>query len=350
MTIRVGVIGAGTIADLVHLPQYQAHPNVELVAVADVDLARAERAAEKYGAPHAYGDAETMLAQARLDAVSICTPNSSHVAIALQAVEHGVHILVEKPMATSVAEARRLAEAVHEHKRICMVGMTHRFRNEAKAVKRFVEAGDLGDIYYVKAKILRRRGTPSGWFTSKALSGGGPLMDIGVHALDLAWWIAGMPRPKSVTGQLVRGLGHYETDMISHWQSSDPYNQDGAIFDVEDFASAFIRFEHGLVLQLEASWALNGEQDDALKVDVFGKCGGVSMDPLRFYSEQHHVLTESTLSVDINDPYVDEIHEFVDAVQTQRQPLATVDQGVTVVDMLTAIVRSAEAQGEVSLA
>jgi predicted dehydrogenase len=349
MTVRVGVIGTGSIAELGHLPHYQNHPDVELVAVADTNLVRAQKAAEKYSAATAYGDAAEMLSTEKLDAVSVCTPNSSHINLALMAVERGIDVLVEKPMATDKDEALQLAEAIHKSRRICMVGMTHRFRNEAQVLKRFVESGDLGEIYYAKAKILRRRGTPSGWFTSLSQSGGGPLMDIGVHALDLAWWIVGLPKPKSVSGQLVRGIGRDQTEMISRWQSADAFNQDNSIFDVEDFTSAFIRFENGLVIQLEASWALNGPQDDALKVDVFGSRGGLSLDPLRFYSEQNHIVTEAELSVDKNDPYVNEINEFISAVQTRRQPLITVDQGVTVVDMLTAITRSSELQSEVVL-
>jgi predicted dehydrogenase len=347
--LRVGVIGTGTIARVGHLPHYQAHPDVELVALADVDADRAQVVADEFGASRVYTDVTEMFKQERLDAVSICTPNHTHAPLTLLAFENGVDVLVEKPLCTDVAQAEQVVRAAEGLGRICMVGMTHRFRNEARAIKRFIEAGDLGQIYYAKTRILRRRGTPAGWFTDKSKSGGGPLMDIGVHALDLAWWLVGTPTAVSVSGQLVQGIGRYDTLMSSRWQSADKANQDNAVFDVEDFASAYIRFDTGMVLQLEVSWALNGPQDDALKVDIFGSRGGISLDPLVYYTEQNRILVESHLSIEKNDFYRDEINHFVHAVQTREQPLPTVRQGAEVVRMLDAIVRSADARREVVL-
>ncbi|CAM3718319.1 Gfo/Idh/MocA family protein [Alicyclobacillus pomorum] len=349
MTVRVGVIGTGSISRVGHLPHYRNHPEVELVAVADVDPTRAEKVAAEFGAARWYANPTDMFDSERLDAVSICTANNSHVPLALMAFEHGADVLVEKPLATDLAAARQLADAATKHGRICMVGMTHRFRNDAQALKRFVEAGDLGDLYAARAQILRRRGTPAGWFTNRAVSGGGPLMDIGVHVLDLAWWLAGMPVPETVSGHLVTGIGRYNTVMSSRWRSSDAANQDNGVFDVEDYASAYIRFKNGLVLQLEVSWALNGPQDDNLKVDLYGTKGGVSLDPLTYYSERNDIFLDSSPSIERNDPYEAEIHHFVEAVKTRTQPLIPVEQGVSIVEMLTAIVASAERRREVVL-
>lgn len=335
MTIKVGVIGIGSIARLAHLPNYRKNKDVELVAVADFDEARARAVADEFGVPRVYTDVAEMFKAEKLDAVSICTPNTSHVPLALIALENGVDVLLEKPLSTDYQEALQLVEAVKKSNRICMIGMPHRFRNEARSIKRFVDHGDVGDIYYVKAKILRRRGTPTGWFTDKSKSGGGPLMDIGVHALDVAWWITGRPQATSVTGQLVQGIGAYKTAMTSRWKSADAANQDNAVFDVEDFASAYIRFQNGMVLSLEVSWALNGAQDDAVKVDVFGTKGGVSLDPLCFYGERDDIFTESRIDIVSNDFYEDEINHFVETVQTRTAPLITAEQGAQIVQMLS---------------
>ncbi|WP_067934109.1 Gfo/Idh/MocA family protein [Alicyclobacillus kakegawensis] len=347
--LRVAVIGAGTIAKVAHLPNYRSHPDVELAAVADLDADRARHLAEEFGVKAVYTDVQTMLEAEQLDAVSICTPNRTHAALVRTALAHGVDVLVEKPLCTDVGDARRLVEAAQRGGRICMVGMTHRFRSDVQAIKRFIDAGDLGRLYYVRAHILRQRGTPAGWFTDKSKSGGGCLMDIGVHALDLAWWLVGMPDLLSASGQLVAGIGRYQTLTASRWQSSDPDNRDNQVFDVEDFATAYLRFAGGLVLQLEVSWAVNGPQDDALKVDVFGEAGGITLDPPVFYTEHNRVLTESKLSVESNHFYQDEIYHFVECIQQRRQPLCTFDQGAKVVQMLLAIAQSAATGREVRL-
>ncbi len=345
---KIAVIGAGSIAQIGHLPYYRDHPDVDLVAVVDVNLERAQQVAAKFGAPNAYADAKEMFQREKPDAVSICTTNSTHVPLAMLAIEQGADVLVEKPLAIESSEAWRLVEAARASDRICMVGMTHRYRNEADAVKRYVDAGELGDIYYAKAKILRRRGTPTGWFTDKSKSGGGPLMDIGVHVLDLAWWLLGQPTAKRISGQLVQGVGRYDT-VASRWKSADEQNQDNSVFDVEDFASAYIRFENNLVLQLEVSWAVNGPQDDALKVDLFGTKAGISIDPLTFYSERNQIMLESNMTTVKNDPYKDEINHFVDCIARHVQPLSPVEQGARVVEMLQGIVRSSELQREIEL-
>lgn len=270
MPIRVGVIGVGSIAEIAHLPNYRKNDQVVLAAVADFNEQRAQSVANKFGVAAAYTDVEQMLANENIDAVSICTPNTSHVPLALTAIRHGVDVLLEKPLSTDYSEAKALVAEAEKANRICMIGMPHRFRNQARALKHLVDAGELGDIYYVKAKILRRRGTPTGWFTDRSKSGGGSLMDIGVHALDLAWWITGMQKPAKISGQLVQGIGKYNTLMTGRWKSADAANQDNSVFDVEDFSTAYIRFENGMVLSLEVSWALNGPQDDAVKVDAYG--------------------------------------------------------------------------------
>ncbi|MFT4416479.1 Gfo/Idh/MocA family protein [Fredinandcohnia humi] len=347
--IRVGVIGAGTIAEIGHLPYYQQHPDVELVSVVDMNLERARSIANKFGASSAYQTAEEMFENEDIDAVSICTSNVSHIPLAQLAITNGVDVLIEKPIGISYADAQALAKKVAKNNRICMVGMTHRFRNEAIAAKRFIDNGDVGDVYYVKAKILRRRGTPTGWFTDKSIAGGGPLMDIGVHVLDLAWWLVGKPNPETVTGHLVKGIGKYNTEMFSTWNSSQPENRENQIFDVEDFGTALIRFDNGIVLHLEVSWAINGAQDEGLKVEVFGTKGGISLEPLVYYTEMNNIFLESKLAIEKNNPMESEMNHFIESVQTRNQPLIDANDGAKIIGMLEGIYLSSDFKKEINI-
>ncbi|KKI92099.1 oxidoreductase [Bacillus sp. SA1-12] len=347
--VKIGVIGTGTIAEHGHLPNYQQNTDVELVAFADTNVVRAEQMAAKYHVSKVYSDAEEMLKNEKLDAVSICTSNDAHIALAKLAIGYGVDVLVEKPIGTSYQEAQELVERSEQQNRICMVGMTHRFRNESQALKQIVEANRLGEIYYAKVKILRRRGTPTGWFSDFSRSGGGPLMDIGVHALDLAWWILGQPEAEKISGFLKKGIGSYNTKLLGRWESSNPYNRKNEVFDVEDFAAALIRFKSGLVMNLEVSWAMNGAQDDAIGIDVYGTEGGVSLDPLCYYSEVEQFFTEAKLDVSKNNPMKDEINHFVSCVQKRTTPLIPAEQGAEVLRMLEGITESSKQNQEILL-
>lgn len=354
--LRVGIIGVGTIAKVAHLPNYAKRDDVDVVAFADLETQRVEGIAAQFAADHGvakptvYATAQDMFAHERLDAVSICTPNGSHVELALIALAAGVHVLLEKPMAVALQDADALVAAANQSGKTLMVGMSNRYRQDSEVLKRYVDSGVLGEIYYAKTRILRRRGTPTGWFTDLSIAGGGPLMDIGVHALDLTWWLAGTPQPKSVTGFLYQGIGNRDKlDFNQTWSASSAGNAHNEVFTTEDFASAFIRFQNGFVLQLEVSWAINGAQDDALKVDIFGTHGGVSLDPLQVYGTKHGVLTAETPSVPSGNLYQREVNHFIDCIHTGNTPCSTVDQGRSIVQMLTGIVTSSAEGREVLL-
>ncbi|MFS0837543.1 Gfo/Idh/MocA family protein [Paenibacillus sp. 1P03SA] len=348
MSIRVGVIGAGSIAHMFHLKHYKEHPGVELAAVADIDKARADKTAAEYGTA-SYASAEEMLNAERLDAVSICTFNDSHVALSLLALERGLDVLVEKPMAMNRDEAGRLRDKAAESDRIVMVGMSHRYRADAQALQGMAVSGRLGSIYYAKTKVLRQRGVPEGWFTDSRYSGGGPMMDIGVHVLDLAWWMMGCPQPESVTGRLFRKIAPYSTKGIAAYTAHSDINKSEGVYDVEDLGTAFITFKNGAVLTVEASWAVNGSQDDAVKVELYGTEGGGSLEPLSVFTEVNGFPVEHKLSVPSVDYYKAEIDHFVDCVRTRRRPLSDAAQGCEVVGMLEAIRLSSESGGPIRL-
>ncbi|MCY0874952.1 MAG: Gfo/Idh/MocA family oxidoreductase [Firmicutes bacterium] len=351
--LRVGIVGVGAIAQAGHIPSYLRRDDVEIIAFADPEESRVREVAKKLAADHGvatahvYASLAAMVEDVTLDAVSICTPNNSHVELAVYALEHGLHVLLEKPMGLSREEGARLKDVARASGKTLMVGMTHRYREDAAVLKRFVEAGDLGELYYAKTRILRRRGSPTGWFTDAKVSGGGPLMDIGVHALDLTWWLMGTPRPISVSGFLHKGIGNDGLDFINTWQAQSAGNEDNQIYTTEDFAAAFIRFDTGAVLQVEVAWSLNGEQDDALKVDIFGSKGGVSLDPLRYYSVAHRVLTETKPVVGMGAYYEREINHFLECVRTGQTPISNVTEGRTVIDMLCGIAESSRQQAEI---
>ncbi|MEH7301359.1 Gfo/Idh/MocA family protein [Neobacillus drentensis] len=346
--MKVGIIGAGAIAEMAHLPFYTNHPDVELVALTDFNEERAQLMAQQFNVKRVYSKAEEMFRNEKLDAVSICTRNDTHIEFAKMALQYGVHVLVEKPLALNVKEALELERAVEEASKICMVGMTHRFRNDTTALKRVIDAGDLGNIYYVKARMLQRRNTPSGWFTDKSKSGGGPLMDIGVHVLDLAWWLSGQPDIASVSGHLVQGIGHYQTMVEGRWESAVKASPSYS-FDVEDFASAFLRFKNGLVIQLEVSWAINGLADEGIMIELFGTKAGARLKPLSLYSEHQQVLTETKLNVPANNPYQEEIHHFIQSILCSNPTLIDISQGVKVMKMLEAISESSRQKKEVNV-
>jgi len=344
--IKVGVVGAGAVARLAHLPGYAADPRVEIVGVVDTAQHRAEALAEMFGS-QAYPSIAALLSEGGAQAVSICVPNSVHAPLALEALRGGADVLIEKPMALEPSEATEIAATARSDGRVLMVGMTHRFTNRATVLARYLDAGRFGRIYHARAVWMRRRGDPGGWFTDKKYSGGGAMMDIGVHALDLAWWLMGRPEPVRVTGSLHREIAPYETEFVGAWPTADRPAE--AVFDVDDFMAAHIQFENGASLEISVAWAVNGP-DGSLDLDLYGTKGGARLNPLTVYTEEEGVVTNSTPLVPSDgDTWTDEVRHFVDVVESRAEPLITGEQGVQVVRMLHAISQSAEQGRQVDL-
>lgn len=355
--VRVGIVGVGAIAQMAHLPNYAKDADVEIVALADPETGRAGEYARNFTAkfdrpePRVFASLADMARTfgSQVDAVSICTPNLTHVELAREALASGWHVLLEKPMGTVVTDVEDLVSIAESSDRVLMIGQSHRYREDVEAIKRFIDAGDLGDIYYAKTRILRRRGTPSGWFTDLSRSGGGPLMDIGVHALDLTWWLTGARKPLTVSGFLHRGIGQDHPSFVRRWTAQMAGNANNETYTTEDFAAGFIRLEGGLVLEMEVSWALNGPEDDALKVEIFGSKGGVSLDPLRFFGVSHGILTTTTPAVGMGPLYEREINHFLTCVRTDQRPFSPPEEGLQVVRMLAALGESSSLGREVLL-
>jgi predicted dehydrogenase len=261
--LRAGVVGL--VMGQWHAARYYENPNVDLVAVADLREERLRTVGDKYEVPNRYADAGEMIAKESLDILSIATPNKFHRPYAVAALESGAHVLCEKPMATNAAEAKMMLDAAEKAGRRIMINFSYRFHPQSWAMKQEAEAGMLGDIYFARTIWHRRRGIPGlgGWFGQKDLAGGGPLIDLGVHRLDLALWLMEYPKPTWVLGCAYDHLG------------SAKAGAEGKMFDVEDLAVGLIRFDNGASIALEASWMADIKEREMMETRFLGTRGGM---------------------------------------------------------------------------
>ncbi|WP_223691357.1 Gfo/Idh/MocA family protein [Leifsonia poae] len=347
---RIGVIGLGTIATE-HLKAYQRCADAEVVAVCDLDRDRAEAARTRFGVEHSCGTAAELLADPDIDAVSVCVPNDQHAPIALAALAAGKHVLVEKPMAITVADAEALVAASRESGKVLQVGYVRRFSPNALLLKRFIDAGDLGEIYLAKASLLRAAGNPGGWFSDRSVSGGGPLIDLGVHLIDLCWWLMGAPRAVTVSGSTFSRLGaRHNIDRPSRYRAA---TANPPATTVEDYAGAHVRFANGAALFVDTSYSLHGR--DETSVRLYGDRGGAELEPeLTLITEQNdtvlhvHPQLEST-TFDLDTAFANEVAHFVAAARGEAAPEATAEHGLELTRILAAIYESAQQGHEIPL-
>lgn len=349
--IKIAIAGAGNIAQNAHLPVYAAREDVEVVAICDINLDRARAAAAKFGIPNAFASAREMIRDVPCDAVDICVWNRAHMEVAVLAAEAGRHILCEKPMALNVQHAQAMESAVDRTGIVFMMAMPRRFLPEVRYVERMAKAGKLGDIYYARANLIRRRGTPLGWFTDTSKSGGGPIIDIGVHAIDCAWFMMGRPKPVRISAMVSRAIGDYKTQGVSRWVALD---SDVTAFDTEDSATGIIHFENGAAMSLDISWAINMEQVDT--TTVCGSLAGACIDhregiekPLTIYSEAEGYLVDTKPTFQRINPFAEEIDCFLSAIASGEKPDASLQDGMTMIRMLMGIYESAKEGREIIL-
>ncbi|RSK26655.1 gfo/Idh/MocA family oxidoreductase [Bacillus sp. HMF5848] len=350
MTIRVGIIGCGGIANFKHMPSLAKIEEVHMVAFCDVNVERAEKAKGEYGKPEAsvYSDYKTMLTEAKLDVVHVCTPNISHAEISIAAMEAGCHVMCEKPMAKTTDEARTMVEAAKRTGKKLTIGYQNRFRKDSSYLHSICEENALGDIYYAKAKAIRRRAVPTwGVFLDEEAQGGGPLIDIGTHALDLTLWMMDNYKPKYVVGNVYRKLADTE-NAANAWGPWDPSK-----YTVEDSAFGFITMENGATIVLEASWALNTLDVGEAKTTLCGTKGGADMENgLRINGEDHSVLYEKNIELQVggvdfydstgDDPADIEAKQWIDSVLNNTEPVVKPEQALVVTQILEAIYESAK--------
>lgn len=349
--IKVGVIGTGGISG-VHLGGYSRNPNVEIYALCDINEKNLAKRAEEYKVSRTFTDYREMLALKELDAVSVCTWNSAHAECAIAALRAGKHVLCEKPMALNTAQAQEMEKAAKENDKLLMIGFVRRFGNDCAVLKDFIDSGSFGEIYYAKAQYLRRKGCPGGWFGDKSRSGGGPLIDLGVHVIDLCRYLMGGPQPVSVYGATFNKLGDRRHIKDARGYSSTVVSKDD-IFDVEDMATALIRFDNGAVLSVEASFSLNIEKDVG-NIELFGTKAGCKLDPeLTIFTDMNDYLANVKLAqstaLSFDGLFDNEINHFVECIETGKPCRNPAQDGVTLMKILDGIYESARTGHEVLL-
>ncbi|MGX4584144.1 Gfo/Idh/MocA family protein [Paenibacillus chitinolyticus] len=347
---RIGIIGCGGIANGKHLPSLAKLPNVELVAFCDIVIERAEKAKEQYGSGDAcvYQDYRELLKDSSLDIVHVCTPNDSHADITIDALEAGKHVMCEKPMAKTSVDARRMVDAAKRTGKKLTIGYNNRFRSDSQYLKKLCEDGELGEVYFAKAHAIRRRAVPTwGVFLDEEKQGGGPLIDIGTHALDLTLWMMDNYKPKVVLGTSYHKLSH-RANAANAWGPWDP-----AKFTVEDSAFGMITMENGATIILESSWALNTLEVDEAKCTLSGTEGGADMkDGLRINGEKNSRLYTQNIELSSggvafyegaseNAPDL-EMRMWIDAIENDKDPVVTPEQALVVSEILEAIYESAK--------
>jgi predicted dehydrogenase len=347
--IQMGIIGAGNIGK-VHISAFKQMPEVNIAAVTDVYLPIAAERAVEFQIDKVYPDAQRLIEDPEIDAVVIAVSNEWHAPIAIQALEAGKHVLLEKPMALNVESAKQIVEAERKFGKVVMIPHQFRWESIALQIKQQVLNGALGHIYNAKASWIRRKGIPGWgtWFTQMEKSGGGPLIDLGVHMLDLSLYLMGNPKPISVFGATYSEFGPHKRG-IGSWGTPD-WN---GLFDVEDLATALIKFDNGATLSLDVSWAALTETDSQPHIQLLGTTGGASFRGTtgKLFAE----IFDREANVDLQIPELDlgsryrMNRHFIECIRDGVQPITSVLSGYTNNLILDAIYRSSQTGHEVTL-
>jgi len=348
--LRVGIIGVGGIANGKHMPALAKIPEVEMVAFCDLIRERAEKGAKQYGTPDAkvYTDYRDLIARDDIDVVHVCTTNDAHSYITIAALESGKHVMCEKPMAKSAEEARKMVETAEKTGKKLTIGYQNRYRADALHLKKLCDEGLLGEIYFAKALAVRRRAVPTwGSFLDKERQGGGPLIDIATHALDLVLFMMNNYEPVMAVGTTYHKLGK-KANAANAWGPWDP-----AKFTVEDSAFGFVTFKNGATVIVESSWALNTLQvGEAMYVLCGTEAGADNLDGLRINGEEHGRLYTKTVELKSGgvayyeganqDPSYLEARMWIDAILNDTDVYVKPREALVVTEILEGIYRSAE--------
>ena len=332
-TLKIGLVGVGAAAQINHIPALKKLEGVELVALCDHDPEKAARVAQKFGVPNACARFEDLLADDSVEAVDITTPNYLHAPMAIAALEAGKHVFCERPLARSGDEAAAMLKAAKKADRTLMCAVQHRFRADAQLLRKFVDKGDLGELFYAKAGWLRLKTEwdSDEWRQQKRESGGGVVLDLGFQMLDLTLWVIGQPKVTSVTASVHR-------------------TRKG---DVEDSATGFFRLESGATLTLELTWGLLMEKDFAY-LNLFGSGGAALLNPFRVHKGMHGALVNVTPAMETSrnqyrQSMEAQIQHFADALRSGKKPMGSADEILPVMELMDAIYQSAEQGREVKV-
>ncbi len=360
--LKVALVGTGGICNTHMHYGYAKRDDVEVVACADIDFKKAQKFAEKWNIPKVFDSVEALLAGSDPDFVDVCTWPAAHAPVSIAAANAGKHVICEKPTCHNMADALALREAVKKNGVIFQLAVPLRYGRDAMAARALVDKGELGDIFYGKTAYVRQRGIPGGWFSCTKYAGGGPIIDIGVHRIDLAWYLMGCPKPVAVSATASYKIGDYrdeETKKILAQGSYEGVSSSNAWagtlvpdykFDVEDSACGFFRFENGASLYFETSWTFNGPEN--FTTQVAGDKAGITLEPFKLYRADYDKLKEEDIPVDENastDIFYNEIDHFINCIRTGTTPSSDIEQAVQMEAMLCGIYESAKLGREIEL-
>ncbi|MFO7612934.1 MAG: Gfo/Idh/MocA family oxidoreductase [Clostridia bacterium] len=344
-TYRYACIGAGGIAKWKHMPGYGALGNVEICAISDINPAALAEMKLIYPNIRTYANHGEMLEKEKPDIVSICTPNRFHRDMTIEALRSGAHVHCEKPIAMNAAEAADMIEARDRYGRELMVGLNNRFTNEAFFLRDYISKGGLGDIYYARCGWRRRRGIPGmgGWFTQKALSGGGPLIDLGVHMLDISMYMMDSPEPSSVSASTYRKFEGSRTRNMAL-----PKPGEAGVFDVEDLAVGFVRFRNEASLSFEISFAMNNDEEEWF-YELFGTKGGAKYrkGELKIFTEINDTLADIYPNTKYRTPALNEFGHFIDIIEKRERNISPPEDALKMMKLIGAAYESAEKNKEI---
>ena len=350
--MKVAIIGCGTIANTAHIPAYLKNPDAEIKYFCDLSLERAQAAVEKYGCGTAVSDYQQVLADPEIEAVSVCTPNNMHPVISIAAMRAGKNVLCEKPAARTYAEALEMQKVQHETGKILNIGVVNRFNDSVNLIKKYIDGGKLGEVYHVYVSFRAHRSIPGlgGAFTTKAIAGGGALIDWGVHYLDIVMYCCGDPKPVTVSGEAFCKLGKDMKNYAykSMWAESAK-NLEGT-YDVDDSVAALIRTQ-GPVISVNGAWAQNIGESETY-IDFMGDKGGIRLaygSDFTVYTAEYGALVEYKPEFVMRNHFENEINAFVDCVRTGKKLPSHIDTVIITAKMMQAIYDSSAAHREIVL-
>lgn len=342
---KVGFIGTGAIA-LKHMEHLARVPGVQIACASDISIKSAESARQLYKIPHIYTDYKQMLKEQQdVEAIDICTPNKLHAPCAIAAFEAGKHVMVEKPMAMNAVEAQAMVDAAKRAGKHLIIGFQFRFDPRTKVIRDQIDRGAFGKILYVRAQWLRRRGIPNwGVFGRKELSGGGPMIDLGVHVIETAHSLMGAPKPVSVTGNTWTFMGNRPSDIACQWPGWD-----SSTYDVEDFATAMVRFVTGTMLTVEVSFVAHIERD-VWNLQIVGEKGGATWDPVQIFADQNGYMMNMTPAyIPPIDAWDYKMKHFIEVCRDGRLNEASGEHGLMIQKILDGVYASAALGREIPI-
>jgi len=347
--MKVAVIGCGTIANASHIPSYLNNAEAEIAYFCDILPERAQGAVEKYGCGVAITDYREALRDPRVVAVSVCTPNDTHAKISIEAMRAGKHVLCEKPAARTYAEALEMQRVQHETGKVLNIGVVNRFNDSVNKIRAYIAEGRLGEVYHVYASFRAHRSIPGlgGAFTTKAIAGGGALIDWGVHFLDVVMYCCGDPAPRTVTGEVFCKLGKDLTAYTYTDMWAGPPNYDG-VYDVDDSVTALVRTA-GPAITVHGAWAQNiGEGE--MFIDFMGDKAGIRLrygSDFTMYTAEHGALVSYVPEFTPGDMFQKEIDSFVRCIGTGEKLASHIDTVILTSSIMQAIYDSAEQHREI---